>query len=111
MVLAVDDVARSLTDRPAWITGLDHRIDTQNLGQRDLTTATSARLAGERAGAGSDRLDVAEIHAPYSYQELLLAQALGIDAAGDGSTRAAGRCAATHRWPPGSPASSKPPSG
>jgi acetyl-CoA acetyltransferase len=80
VVLAVDDVARSLTDRPAWITGLDHRIDTQNLGQRDLTTATSARLAGERVGAGSDRLDVAELHAPFSYQELLLAQALGIDA-------------------------------
>lgn len=79
VVLAVDDVARSLVERPAWITGLDHRIDEQNLGRRDLTTSTSARLAGERAGVGGDRVDVAELHAPYSYQEIVLTRELGLD--------------------------------
>jgi acetyl-CoA acetyltransferase len=81
VVLAVDDVARSLSPRPAWITGIDHRIDVQSLGQRDLAASGSARLAGERAGARGDRLDVAELHAPYSYQELLLVRELGIDPA------------------------------
>lgn len=79
VILAVDDVASSLTDRPAWIAGLDHRIDEQNLGRRDLTRSVSARIAGERAGVRADRVDVAELHAPYTYQEIVLAAELGID--------------------------------
>lgn len=80
VVIAAGDAARSLCERPAWIRGIDHRIDVQDLGRRDLTTAPSAALAAARAGA-TGRFDVAELHAPYSPQELVLRRALDLDAA------------------------------
>lgn len=79
VIIAADDVARSWCDRPAWIRGFDHRIDTQRLGARSLTTSDSTAEAGRRAGVADDKIDVAELHAPYTHQELLLTQALGID--------------------------------
>ncbi|MFM7870902.1 MAG: lipid-transfer protein [Actinomycetota bacterium] len=78
VVLAAGETARRLSERPAWIRGIDHRIDTQRLGARSMTTSDSARIAAARAGAGDDRIDVAELHAPYSHQELLLRSAMGI---------------------------------
>ena len=38
----------------------------------------SAALAAHKAGVGNDKIDVAELHAPYSHQELLLTTALGL---------------------------------
>jgi acetyl-CoA acetyltransferase len=81
MILAAGDRARELTDRPAWIRGIDHRIDAHALGVRDLTSSPSTRLAGERAGVGDAPVDVAELHAPFTHQEVLLRDALGL---GDG---------------------------
>jgi acetyl-CoA acetyltransferase len=78
VVLAAGDKARELSDRPAWIRGIDHRIDVQALGSRDLSTSTSTRLAGDKAGVAG-RADLAELHAPFSHQELILAEALGLD--------------------------------
>ena len=81
VVLAADDVARAHCDRPAWIRGIDHRIESAVLGLRDLTDSPSTRVAGERAGVGDGSVDVAELHAPFSHQELILRDALGL---GDG---------------------------
>lgn len=78
VVLAVGDVARRLAVRPAWIRGIDHRIDTQRLGARSMTSSDSMAIAAAKAGAQSDRLDVAELHAPYTHQELLLRRAVGL---------------------------------
>ena len=78
MVLAAGDRARELTDTPVWIRGIDHRIEVQSIGSRDLTTSTSTRLAGQKAGA-TGSFDLAELHAPFSHQELILAEALGLD--------------------------------
>ncbi len=78
MVLAAGDRARELCDKPVWIRGIDHRIESQALGSRDLTTSASTRLAGEKAGVTAD-VDVAELHAPFSHQELILTEALGLD--------------------------------
>lgn len=58
------------------IAGLEHRIDAHQPGARDLTVSPSTRLAGEAAGATN--IDVAELHAPWSHQEIILAQALGL---------------------------------
>ncbi|MHB8341675.1 MAG: lipid-transfer protein, partial [Mycobacteriales bacterium] len=84
VVLAAGDRARAITDRPAWIRGIDHRIEPASLGARDLTATVSARLAARAAGvadvpgaAGAD-VGVAELHALYSHQELLLRDALGL---------------------------------
>ena len=79
VLLAAGDVARKLHSRPAWISGIDHRIDTQRLGARSMTVSDSARIAAERAGVGADRIDVAELHAPFTHQEVLLRQALGLN--------------------------------
>ncbi len=81
VVLAADGAARKLASRPAWIRGIDHRIDTQRLGARSLTTSDSARIAAEKAGVGDDKVDVAELYAPYTHQELLLRTAMGLGSA------------------------------
>ena len=76
VILAAGDRARELCERPAWITGFEHRIDSASLGGRDLTAAPSAAGAGQAAGAAG--VDVAELHAPFTHQELLLRTALGV---------------------------------
>ncbi len=78
VIIAAGDRARSLAKRPAWIRGIDHRIESQNLGNRSMTTLPSAAAAAHKAGVGSDKIDVAELHAPYTHQELLLTSALGL---------------------------------
>ena len=78
IVLAAGDRARELVDRPAWIDGIDHRTDAHSIGVRDLTTSGSTRIAGEKAGVGSAPVDVAELHAPFTHQEIILRRALGL---------------------------------
>jgi len=76
LVLAAGERARR-HPRRAWISGVAHRIDPQGLGERDLTEVPSAAAAAEAAGLPGD-LDVAELHAPFTHQELLLRAALGL---------------------------------
>jgi acetyl-CoA acetyltransferase len=77
VVLAAGDAARRWSDRPAWIRGIDHRIDSHNLGARDLTRAPSIAVAAERAGA-TGAFDVAELHAPFTHQEHIVRSELGL---------------------------------
>ena len=79
VVIAADDRARAWSDRPAWIRGIDHRIDSHNAGARDLTTAPSVAIAAEHAGA-TGSFDVAEVHAPFTHQERLVVDGLGLGA-------------------------------
>ena len=46
IVLAAGDKARELRENPAWITGIEHRIETPVLGARDLTDLTVHRGVG-----------------------------------------------------------------
>lgn len=78
VILAADDTARRWSDRPAWITGIDHRIDSHNLGARDLTRAPSVALAARKAGLGDGPVDVAELHAPFTHQEKIVRTELGL---------------------------------
>ncbi|WP_132992981.1 thiolase domain-containing protein [Gordonia zhaorongruii] len=83
VVLASEERARELVDNPAFVTGWDHRIDSPNFGARDLTRSPSTKLAGDTAfGDRSRSVDVAEIHAPYTHQELIVRRELGL---GDGT--------------------------
>lgn len=78
VVLAAGDRARRAS-RPVWITGIDHRIEPHQLGSRDLTRSESTRLAAIGAGlATAGPIDVAELHAPFSHQELIVRDALGL---------------------------------
>jgi acetyl-CoA acetyltransferase len=76
VILAAGDLARQVCERPAWIRGLDHRIEAHGLGVRDLTTSPSTALAGRKAGAND--VEVAELHAPFTHQEPILREALGL---------------------------------
>lgn len=78
VVLAAGDRARELVKRPAWIRGIDHRTEPHSLGQRDLTTSPSSKLASEKAGLVQGRVDVAELHAPFAHQEIILREAMGL---------------------------------
>jgi acetyl-CoA acetyltransferase len=78
IVLAAGDVAREKVERPAWIRGIDHRIEPIHLGLRDLTVSESTRIAAGKAGVGDGPVDVAELHAPFTHQELILREALGL---------------------------------
>ncbi len=78
VVLAAGDRARRACERPAWIRGIDHRIEAHSLGARDLTRSPSTELAARRAGAHGRKVDVAEIHANYAHQELIVRDALSL---------------------------------
>lgn len=80
VILAAGEVARGLCARPAWIRGMDHRIEAHSLGVRDLTESPSTRLAAERAGAFERPVDTAELHAPFTSQEVVLRKALRLGA-------------------------------
>ena len=76
VIIAAGDRAREASERPAWITGMQHRVDAQTLGLRDLTrseSTASAAAALDLAG-----VDTAELHAPFSHQELILRRELGL---------------------------------
>ncbi|MFJ9363192.1 thiolase domain-containing protein [Nocardia sp. NPDC101769] len=84
IVLAVGDRARELCERPAWLTGMAHYIDTPVLAARDLTVSASAKKAADAlTGGDASGFDIAELHAQYSHEELILKQAIGLN----GTTR------------------------
>ncbi|KUH99603.1 lipid-transfer protein [Mycolicibacterium acapulense] len=79
IVLAAGDRARELRENPAWITGIEHRIETPILGARDLTTSPSTAASAQAAtGGDAGSIEVAEIYAPFSHQHLILTEAIGL---------------------------------
>jgi acetyl-CoA acetyltransferase len=78
IVLAAGDLARQLCKRPAWVTGIDHRIEPHSLGARDLTRSPSTERCARNLRLSEKVIDIAELHAPYSPQELILRDALGL---------------------------------
>ena len=76
VVLAAGDRAREWAERPAWISGIDHRVDSHNFGARDLTEAPSIVKAERNAGLHVGDIDIAELHAPFTHQERIVAEAL-----------------------------------
>ncbi|UTT49173.1 thiolase domain-containing protein [Rhodococcus gordoniae] len=78
IVLATGDRARELCENPAWITGIEHRTDSPNFGALDLTVSPSTRAAAQAVTGGDTAFDVAELHAPFTHQELILREAIGL---------------------------------
>ncbi|MET8952784.1 thiolase domain-containing protein [Streptomyces sp. NPDC004393] len=76
VILAAGERARELCRRPAWIRGIDHRVEAHAPGSRDLTDSPSARRAAERAGAFEHPIDTAELHAPFTAQQVILRKAM-----------------------------------
>ena len=79
VVLSTVERARDIVERPAVIAGIEHRVDSPVLGARDLTRSPSTEAAAKALDL--DGADLAELHAPFTHQELILRAALGL---GDG---------------------------
>ncbi|NVM25676.1 MAG: thiolase family protein, partial [Desulfobacterales bacterium] len=89
LILAKEERARELTDKPVWIRGLGSCYDHHHLGDRDLSEPAAlfraARDAYGMAGlkAPDKEIDVFEISEHYSYQFLLWMEGLGLCARGE----------------------------
>ena len=79
MVICTVEKAIELGQPYAIIKGIDHRIETHNLGVRDLTRSVSTEQAAGAAGAADGPIEVAELYAPFSHQEIILSRSLGLD--------------------------------
>jgi len=78
VVICTVEKAKAWGKPYAVISGIDHIIESHNPGMRDLTDSVSTRKAAENAGMGKGKVDVAELYAPFSHQELILSRALGL---------------------------------
>jgi acetyl-CoA acetyltransferase len=83
MVLAAEGKAEKMCDRPVWIQGVDHRIELQTIGARDLTASASTKLAAQKAFAMAGLRDareaeVVELGSTNPAEELILREALGL---------------------------------
>ena len=79
VIMASRDKALSLCERPAFISAIDHRIETGQIGYRDLSTSLSIRKSSEIINLKNYSIDAAELHAPFSHQELLLRKELQLN--------------------------------
>jgi acetyl-CoA C-acetyltransferase len=90
VLLASEDKAKRISDNPAWIKGVGWGVESYFLGDRDLIDVEALKVAARKAynmtGIKDPRkqIDVAEICAPYSFQELLWYEHLGLCGSGEG---------------------------
>ena len=103
VILAGEEVARTLTDTPVRIAGAGAGSDYLALQERSSLTSLAAtrRAAAEaarRAGWGPDRVAFAEVHDCFTIAELVALEDLGLAAPGaaaeltlSGATRLGGR--------------------
>ena len=90
MILAGEEKARKITDKPVWVKGLGDCYDSYYLGDRDLADCQSLILAAQRAYKMAKvknprrEIDVAEVSEEYAYQELLWYEGLGFCERGEG---------------------------
>jgi len=91
VVLASRDKAKALSKEPVWILGAGSCVDSHYLGDRDLTGGDAlikaSNVAYGMAGISDPlkELDVAEVSAAFSYQELLWTELMGFCARGEGA--------------------------
>lgn len=77
IILSTVERAKDIVDHPAVIQGIEHRVDSPVLGARDLTRSPSTEAAAQALDL--DGADLAELHAPFTHQELILRTALKLD--------------------------------
>lgn len=76
VILASEDVAKRLTDRPVWIDGVGWNLDTSYWATKDLYypryVEKAARMAYEMAGIKEPdkEIHIAEPYDPFDYKEL-----------------------------------------
>lgn len=78
MIICTVEKAKEWGKPYAVIKGIDHRIETHHIGSRDLTQSISTKQAAEAAGVAQGPVDIAELYAPFSHQEIILRRALNL---------------------------------
>ncbi len=84
MVLAAEDRAGALSERPVWVDGVGWSIEAPSLSTRTWGAAVYARLAADRAyaqagiGSAAREIDFAEVDDTFAYKELQHLEALGL---------------------------------
>jgi acetyl-CoA C-acetyltransferase len=92
MVLAAEEMALSLTDKPIWILGAGWSNDSPSLENRDWARAIYAEeaawMAYRQAGINNplEAIDIAEVDDTYAYKELQALEALGFCPEGEAGT-------------------------
>lgn len=90
ILLACEEKAREMTDRPVWIAGMGCSSDSYFLGDRDLAACPSleqAAAAAYRAAGITDpagEIDLCELSENFAHEELIFYEALGLCARGEG---------------------------
>ncbi len=79
MIVASPEKAKEWCSQPVMVRGIDHRIESSMPTLRDLTRSESTSIAGKAAGIAGVDVQFAELHAPFSHQEILLQRALELD--------------------------------
>lgn len=92
MVLASEEKALALTDKPIWILGAGWSNDSPSLENRDWAHAVYAEeaawMAYRQAGINNplEAIDIAEVDDTYAYKELQALEALGFCPEGEAGT-------------------------
>ena len=100
IVMASEEAARRLTDKPVWVDGVGWNLDTTYWTNRDLSypeyVENAARMAYDMAGITEPRkqIHVAEPYDPFDYKELHHLEGLHAVRQGQG---AGGRARRGHR--------------
>lgn len=89
IIVANEEKANALCDKPVWILGLGAASDTVNTAGRDLFTGLSVAIeagkqAYEMAGVGPEDIDVAEVHDCFTIAEMMAYENLGFAEPGEG---------------------------
>ena len=90
MILASEERAKKLTDKPIWITGVGNCMDHFFLGDRDVASNFAIEKAAERAykraGVKNPQrdFDLIELSDQYAYQLPMWAEGLGLAAENEG---------------------------
>lgn len=89
IVIASEDTAKRLNDKPIWIRGISWISDSSSLETRDWDECIYAKLSAQRAfkmakiNNPKSEIDFAEIDDTYSYKELQHLEAIGLARRGE----------------------------
>ena len=89
MILANEEKAKAMCDKPVWILGLGAASETVNMAGRDLLTGLTVAIeAGKQAytmaGVTPKDIDVAEVHDCFTIAEMMAYENLGFAKPGEG---------------------------
>lgn len=79
MIIASEDKAFNFSSNPIWIKGIDHRIETSNLGARNLSSSPSIKSAMKSLDIENTPFDIAEIHTQFSHEYPFLRKLLNLE--------------------------------